>query len=195
VRLLELVESPEGERLAPSLCRVHTVGDAGAVRELKLPPGLDDPAISADGQRVWWRTTARSLCEVDLSTGKVRREIRGSQGHVLDSAATRDAAGQRVLVLGRPDFLMGVQEGRKFPSALLVYDIAAERFVGRFLEPTDCAATRVLAPTGRYAIVRALVKTETEIVEELLVYDLATLPHDLDVPIQEVVPATQPTRP
>jgi len=195
LRLLEVPNRLADDTGAPTVCRVHIVADPIDVREVRLPPRMDRTAIATDGRRAWFHTDQSRLVEVDLQTGQVDREIGGPPGYVLDSEATCDAQHRWLLVQGRPIASRNPQSDRPSLPVLLVYDVARGEFIGRFLEPASTIGPSVCAPTGRFVAVNVFVQGGRGYVDELLIYDLTTLPHDLTAPVPAELAETQPARP
>jgi len=195
-RFLEMPSSFHGEQGLFTYCRTHVLGDSGATTDMTIYPSpLELRGLTADGRQAWFRESESRLKVVDLQT-EVVSELGGPAGHRLMAEHTCcDARRNLVYIEGSTEGRFDSHRQLVFHSVTLVYDASSKRFIGRFLWPSDVGHDGVCATSQRLIAARTYNRSGSAWADELLIFDLATLPHDLTVPIPEALAESQPAKP
>lgn len=158
------------------------------------PPPFADPVFTSDGSRVFLgsKKPGSGLAVFDLVSGRRLQQWHPPVGHtaghgnrgvpqrgpVIVARSLRIAS-----VPGPTGVLTSTLSG---PEAFLVGDSSSERWIGRYTRPSE--AIRLgeiwISPDARFFATAGVIPDSSVVgryQQELLIYDLRSLPHDIDL--------------
>jgi hypothetical protein len=147
-----------------------------------------EPVISSDAQRVMVasRASGGRLIEFDLTTGKRVNEIRPPPLCWLSGFYRVDWSGRRLIaeaawIPSPPRGFAALRRSRFHAEVFLVRDLTTEKWLGWFARPENWIDVGlIVSPDGRYFAACGIGGRTPRGVPEVLIYDLTSLPHDVE---------------
>ena len=195
-RFLEMPSSMGiGADKSPVELRVH---DTGGSRHAPVEFATSlwahsTPGFSSNGERVYVHASSSvsGLAGFDLGSGEPLAGLNAPQWHHILFESCCDQPRGRLIVAGTWHRLEMIRAGllNAHPHVFLVCDLDARRWIGRYVQPSDgIYHTLWVSPDGRYFAAYGFLKDSKKggrYQHDLLIYDLRSLPHDIDFASQD----------